>query len=544
MDTYRLKHIMVVDDDPSHQSMVLSALGRMGYECEVASNAFEALEKLSEDSFDLVISDIVMPEKDGIELMKEARALLPDLDFIIMTGHSGDYSYSDIVAAGARDYLMKPFTKAELKARLERIERERGNELELRKHRDHLEKLVTKRTAELDSANKRLRQVQKLEAIGTLAKGIAHEFNNILTPIMAFSEIMLEQAAEDDSFREELQIIVDSACRARDLVSQIMTFARTEGAERQIIRMGPFLKEIMKQARSSIPATIKVDVNILTKKDVVMADPVQIQQVVMNICTNSAQAMQEGGGALEVRLQDAVIMPESMEIRALGVKPGPYLKLTVSDTGHGMDQTIVDRIFDPFFTTRQPGEGSGLGLSVVYGIVADYGGTITVETAPGRGTTFCVFLPGAEHELAEEPFTVSSSSGTGKCILVVDDDKLVLLAAVGILESLGYRVVAITSSLEALELFRATPDELSLVITDLTMPHMTGLELAEELHKIRPGTPIILCTGYGGMTNRGDAAATGIVETVRKPFSRQTMAEAVQRVLRDGATPFIPLMRK
>ncbi len=376
-----------------------------------------------------------------------------------------------------------------------------------------------------------LHQAQKMEAIGLLASGIAHDFNNILAAVMGFTELSLFKVQEDSPVRRNLEQVLKAATRASELVKQILTFTRQGAHERKPVRIAPIAQEALKLLRSSLPTTIEIrrEFAVIPGKDVVLADPGQIHQVLMNLGTNAGHAMRANGGALTVKL--SVITDDSQLSLHPDLKAGPHLCMTVSDTGHGMDSAVLERIFDPYFTTKGPGEGTGLGLSVVQGIVKSHGGAITVKSESGRGATFFVFLPILEDvDKADAKESDDIPSGSER-ILLVDDEEALANLGKEILETLGYQVTAKTSSLDALELFRAQPDAFDLVITDMTMPSLTGNKLAEAISAIRPDTPIILSTGFFDLVNEKRARKAGIREFVMKPYEIRTLAGAVRKAL-------------
>jgi len=375
-----------------------------------------------------------------------------------------------------------------------------------------------------------LRQVQKMEAIGTLAGGIAHDFNNILGAIMGYTEMALSDVQEGTRTKRNLEQVLKAGYRGKDLVKQIITFSRKSEQERKPMRITPIVKEVLKFLRSSLPTTIEIRQNIKTDSGMILSDPTQIHQVLMNLCSNAEYAMRETGGVLEVSLID-VDINSSYAARHPDLKPGSYVRMTVSDTGHGMDRTVMERIFEPFFTTKRPGEGTGMGLSVVLGIVKNHGGIITVYSDPGEGSTFNVFLPRIDSIVKSEK-EVSTQIPTGsERILFVDDEEDLVDMGQQMLERLGYKVTAKTSGIEVLEIFRAHPDDFDVVITDQTMPNMTGAELAEELMRIRPDIPIILCTGFSEVISEEKAQSKGIRGFLMKPITTQEMAGTIRRVL-------------
>ena len=375
----------------------------------------------------------------------------------------------------------------------------------------------------------KLRQAQKMESIGTLAGGIAHDFNNILSAILGYTELAHSNIDKNSEIYNHLQEILMAGGRAKDLVQQILTFSRQAEQERKPVQVNLIAKEALKFLRASLPSTIEIRKDFRTDS-LVMADPTRIYQVFMNLCTNAGYAMREKGGVLRVTLiQTEIDSGTGTEHPEL--KPGTYLELTVSDTGDGMPSHILDRIFDPFFTTKEKGEGTGMGLSVVHGIVGGYEGSITVSSKPGLGSTFKIFLPVMERQFKPRP-SVEKPLPTGtERILFVDDEPALVDIGKQILESLGYEVTPRTGSIEALELFRANKDRFDLVITDMTMPNLAGDELARELIRINPEIPVILCTGYSSQINPERAKAMGIREFVSKPVLTTKIAATIRKVL-------------
>jgi len=376
----------------------------------------------------------------------------------------------------------------------------------------------------------KLRQAQKMEAIGTLAGGIAHDFNNILSMIMGYTELTMMNLPEDSRAQDNMNKVFKASERARDLVKQILAFSRQTEQEQKPVQIHLIVKEALKLLRPSLPTTIEIRQNIAST-GTVMADATQMHQVIMNLSTNAYHAMSEKGGILEVSLTD-VELDSDFTARHPGTHPGPYLRLTVSDTGHGMEKKVIDRIFEPYYTTKEKGEGTGMGLSVVHGIVKGHGGAITVYSEPGKGSTFNVFLPRIEEvEVVAETEEMMPIPMGKERILFVDDEPAIVDIGKGMLEHLGYTVVTRTSSIEALEAFKAMPDKFDLVITDMTMPKMTGDELAKELMKIRTDIPIIVCTGFSERINEEKAKAMGIRAFVMKPIVQREMAKAIREAM-------------
>jgi PAS domain S-box-containing protein len=389
---------------------------------------------------------------------------------------------------------------------------------------------VKRDTTQENKLERKLVQSQKMEAIGTLAGGIAHDFNNILSAILGYAELALYEIPDGNRGRDDIQEVVKAANRARDLVRQILTFSRKAEPEFQSIDITPMVKEVLKFLRASLPSTIEIRPDIHTQSAYVLCNPTQIQQVLMNLCTNAAHAMQESGGILAVSLEDFELEPEASQ-RHPDLRPGRYARLTVKDDGPGIDPSHLNRIFDPYFTTKEKGEGTGLGLSVVHGIAKTLKGAIEVNSRPGDGAEFHVYFPQVVEtgEIRVDP-PAKPPTGSERILVVDDEDTLANLGRM-MLERLGYAVTVSNSSLEALENFRSQPDSFDLVISDKTMPHLTGLELAEEIKKIRPRIPVIVCTGYSSEAEVNKAGELGIAHLLIKPLTMDDLAHAVRVVL-------------
>jgi len=378
-----------------------------------------------------------------------------------------------------------------------------------------------------------LLQAQKMEAIGTLAGGIAHDFNNILTAILGYVELAVLELSADSKLKYNLEQSLQAAHRAKDLVRQILAFSRQGKQERKPLDICPVVKESLKMLRASLPSTIEIRQNFAEGDlGIIEADPTQIHQILMNLCTNAAHAMEEKGGVLTVSLSKAEIGQEA-SVAYGGIKPNQYLRLRVSDTGHGMTPEIKKRIFDPYFTTKEIGKGTGLGLAVVHGIVKSHGGEIEVSSEPGQGTDFDIFFPRSDRAKGvldgaqNSPLTMTGNER----ILFVDDERTIAEIGEKMLQRLGYEVAVRTSSIEALELFRGQPDRFDLVITDMTMPNMTGDKLAQEIMKIRPEIPVILVTGFSEQMTEEKAKSLGIREYVMKPPVINDFARAIRKAL-------------
>jgi PAS domain S-box-containing protein len=387
-----------------------------------------------------------------------------------------------------------------------------------------------KMEAERQSYETRLQQIQKMEALGTLAGGIAHDFNNILVAVIGYAELSLGAMPKGNPLRHNLRQILQAGMRARDLVHQILTFSRQEKRDPKPLQMGNLAKEALEMLRSTLPATIEIKQQLSSKVDNVMADPTQIHQIIINLCTNAAQAMEEEGGLLTVDLSQVHLRAGDVAGHP-GIQPGSYVRLTVQDTGQGIAPDIIGKIFHPYFTTKDKGKGTGLGLAMVHGIIKSYGGFIDVKSPPDRGAVFQVYIPTIE-QLATHDDPQGGELATGKeHILLVDDETLVIEVLQEMLELQGYRITAADGGIKALETFRNTPMDFDLVITDMTMPKLTGDRLSQEIKKIRTDIPIILCTGYSDKLADKNALDYGVQDFMVKPIKQADLIKTVRNVL-------------
>jgi PAS domain S-box-containing protein len=381
------------------------------------------------------------------------------------------------------------------------------------------------------AAEAKLQQALKMESIGTLAGGIAHDFNNILSSIIGYTELSLDDVDRNTVLADNLREVYTAGLRAKDLVKQILTFARQADEEFKPVQVDNIVKEALKFLRSSVPTSIEIRQNI-ESDSLIMADPTQVYQIVMNLCTNAAQAMDEKGGVLSVGLTD-VRHDAGFTKTDEDLNPGNYLKFSVSDTGSGIPPEVMKSIFDPYFTTKAPEEGTGMGLATVHGIVKNYGGEIMVESEVEKGSTFTVYLPITKKRTGAAPYRKEELPSGTERILFIDDEAPIAKMGGQTLERLGYTVSIRTSSIEALELFRSKPNDFDLVITDMTMPNMTGDKLASELMNIRSDIPVILCTGYSKKISDETALEIGINAFAYKPIIKLELAKTVRKVLDD-----------
>ncbi len=388
-------------------------------------------------------------------------------------------------------------------------------------------KIAEQETARLEE---QLLQAQKMEAIGTLAGGIAHDFNNILGVIMGYTEITIDEPEDPVDVRENLAHVLNASIRAKEMIQQILAFSRKDDQSKGLISVGKIIKETISFLRSSIPSTIEIHSDIQKGLGMINGNGTQINQILMNLCTNAAHAMILNGGTLSILLKKVTLETDKAEV--LDLETGNYLELTIVDTGIGMKKEVMDRIFEPYFTTKKNDEGTGMGLAVVYGIVHNHGGGIQVSSTPGKGTVFQIYFPTIEQKLdIPEMRERSVSTGKNEHILFVDDERSLVEMGTQLLKRIGYRVTSCSSSVDALDLFAGNADHFDLVITDMTMPNMTGTRLAEEIRKIRPDIPIILCTGFSHTLDFDNLERYGVEALIMKPFVKNQIAETIRDVL-------------
>lgn len=383
---------------------------------------------------------------------------------------------------------------------------------------------------EKDLLEERIRHYQKMEAIGTLAGGIAHDFNNVLFPIQGYAEMCLNELPKDDPKHEMVQEILQAASRAKELIDQILTFSRQGETKNQIVSFQLIVKEALKLLRSTIPTSIVIRQNIMSQCRPVFADPTNLHQVVMNLCTNAFHAVQKKGGTIEVDLQETQLTADHA-YKMTDLPPGDYSLLTVSDTGCGMDKHTLEQIFDPYFTTKKEGKGTGLGLSISYGIIKNLNGDIKVYSEPNKGTTFHVYIPATSQKEHPEPEkNITIAKGTER-ILLVDDERSIAQMGKAVLQKHGYRVTTFTSSIEALNAFKKAPESFDLLLTDMTMPNMTGDKLIEQIKRIKNNIPAIICTGFSETISNGNYADSGADGFLMKPVATQKLIGEIRKQL-------------
>jgi signal transduction histidine kinase len=503
-------------------------LGDLGYNVITAENGREGLDKYYREHPDLMLLDLRMPVMDGFEVLAELGEALEDFPVIIFSGAGGINDALKTLQLGASDYLVKPVKDISvldhaIKKALERIALIREN----KRYQHFLEEEVKKRTAELYHS-------QKMESIGTLAGGIAHDFNNILAIINGYAQMAQSELPPESQPSQDLDQVLHAAGRATELVKQILTFSRQDDHETKPVHVQFILKEILKLLKGSFPSTIVIRDAVDSNCPPILADPSRIHQVIMNLCTNARYAMRENGGVLNVTLTHLDRLPAGFRLKDSQQPAAGYLLLRVTDTGHGIDPEDLDRIFEPFFTTKPVSEGTGLGLSVVHGIVKSLGGDIRVISEKGHGADFQIIFPALAKENAAVIPPSSPLPRGEERVMVVDDETELVSWLQRFLGDLGYQVTAHADSRAALAAFLAAPDSFDLIVTDMTMPGLTGKELAREILARRPELPVIMCTGFSETMDRNQALELGIREYVMKPVVRQELAQIVRKVLDHG----------
>lgn len=466
--------------------------------------------------------------------------------FIILVNNNYFFIGANIIGMFI-SYFLELSTRKEFFMRI-LLEQEKEN---VKIANNALEKRVEDRTLQLSNANddlkkeieirqkfereraeleKQLFQLQKMETIGTLAGGIAHDFNNILTPILGYTDMALEELPVESNLRFDIEQINNAAHRGKDLVQQVLTFSREVDFANKPIQLQPIITEALNLIKASFPASVEIIQHYDQKAGTVLADPIHIHQIVMNLCTNANHAMMKTGGTLEVKL-DAVKIDQKTADKIPNLKKGTYIRLTISDTGHGMDIKTKERIFEPFFTRKEVGSGSGLGLSVVHGIISNYGGAIVVESTPGKGSTFIIYLPKYGGDIVESDKLNKTVLKGVEHILFVDDEPEITFMGKKMLENLGYKVSITSDSLAALDEFKNNPDKFSLLVTDQNMPNITGIDLASQMTAIRPNLKVIIITGYSDNLSEEVLNEKGIAEVILKPMILDDFSKVIRRVL-------------
>lgn len=540
--------IMIVDDQVENIQYLENLLGKFGFEILPAKDAEEVFRALETTLPDIILLDVIIPDTDGFEICRQIKQnpATRDIPVILMTDLSESIDKVTGIELGASDYINKPFNDQEVLTRLKNQFVMRQLHLQLEKTREALKKSagmppmeleksyeqLKKELAEQKRMEQILKQARKMEAISTLSRGIAHDFNNILSIIIGYCELAtLEPLPEDSAVESCLEKINDAAFRARELVQNLLTFCHETEQEKTRIKPAPLITYVIKSFEKTIPDNIEIIKELEEDTGTVLADPALIHQMLMNLLRNAGQAMHEKGGRISIRLQQTTLDAEQTA-ELPNLIPGPYVSITICDTGPGMDPEILDRIFDPYFTTREPGEGKGLGMSVALGIATGLGGTIRVESHIGKGSSFEILLPCKLTRQTTAQAAPDSIMPTGSgTVLFIDDEESLVDFGTAVLEKSGYTVQGFTSSVEALETIQKDPGKFDLIITDHIMPKLHGLDLARMINELREDLPILLCTGTKSDELTEHARTVGVVNVIQKPVPMKKLINAINAIL-------------
>ncbi|MFH0974201.1 MAG: response regulator [Spirochaetota bacterium] len=512
--------ILILEDLPTDAELAKREISkaRGKYEFRIVETRGEYLDALNTFVPDVIVSDYRMPRFNGLEALKMALELKPLTPVIILTSAINEDTAVECMKAGASDYVIKEHIKRLGQAVIHAIE-----ETETKKKRAKAEE-------EKRKLEQQLAQAQKMEAIGTLAGGIAHDFNNILSGILGYAELSLYNLKETEKVNGYISEIINATQRARELVTHILVFSRhTEMNLKSIIPRFTIM-EAVKLLRATLPSTIELKTS-LKSNSAILGEPTQLHQVVINLCTNAAYALLGNKGVIEIILEDMEVDEDFIRLHP-DLNHGKHIMLSISDSGCGIEPEILDHIFEPFFTTKPTGKGTGLGLSVVHGIVKEFGGIITVESKVNTGTSFKIIIPVTIPELKTSIKTAENAmQGGSERILVIDDETLIIDMLKIVLSDLGYSVNVFMDSVSALNAFRNDPQAYDLIITDYTMPHLTGVEIAERIKEIRKDIPIILCSGYVQKDLERISSLEAVSRILQKPIMTSDLANTIRLVL-------------
>jgi signal transduction histidine kinase len=557
--------ILSVDDKAENLYMLEALLRGHGHQVDSASNGIDALHLTERNDYDLIISDILMPRMDGFQLCRELKRcdktrLIPFIFYTATYTDSKDASFG--MSLGADRFIVKPIEPDVFMKTIEDVFRQgsaiatdinetpESESVYLKEYNARLITKLEKKMLDLDQTNRaleadiaererteseraklerQLRQAQKMEAIGTLAGGIAHDFNNILSGIMGFADLAMQDANEPAATKQHVEEIFKASQRARELVRQILAFSRQQEQSRQPIKLHTILDEVVSLLRATVPKSIEIRTEFGRNTPTVLVDTTQFHQVVTNLVTNAWQAIGDKPGRIDVILREFNV-DDDFARTTPDLRPGRYARLSVTDSGSGMAASTLERIFEPFFTTKEPGNGTGLGLAVVHGIVKATDGAITVYSQPGHGTTFHLYFPAVELDAASLPSVPANiPRGHGERILFIDDERILTVLGERFLTRLGYEAVVESDPLAAIQRFFS--GDFKAVITDLTMPHMSGLDVGRRLLHMNPNLPVILSTGYSATLDYERVRALGFRDLLIKPYNIEALANCLQKAL-------------
>ncbi|MEY4705577.1 MAG: hypothetical protein RL042_1782 [Nitrospirota bacterium] len=531
----RLLRVLLIEDSEDDALLLERELTRGGYAPLVTRvdepGAMHAA--LRDQTWDCVLADWNLPRFSALFALEMLKSQGLDLPFIIVSGAIGEEAATSAMRASAHDFVRKQQPER-LVLTVERELRE-ANDRRARKQAE----------AALAASQDQVRQMQKMEALGQLAGGIAHDFNNLLTAILGYTELAGTKLAADHPSRPHLARIREAGDRASHLVQQILAFTHQQPLTRTVLSLAPVVTEVLALLRATLPASIELTSSEVAGTPPVLADATQIHQVLMNLCTNAWHALGQEKGSITVELAP-VTLTQALIASQATLPPGHYARLSVRDTGHGMAPETVARIFDPFFTTKPVGHGTGLGLSVVHGIIKKHDGAIVVDSQPGQGTTFHLYMPAVEVATqTEEPgeeATPVPRQGRSRHLLYLDDEEMLVELVRARFESLGYRVTGCTRPTEALDLVRANPGGVDVVVTDYNMPGLSGLEVARTLSQLRADLPVVLVSGYLSPDAQTEALAAGIRQIIYKPTLLQHLGDVIARLLDAPSQGLPPLI--
>ena len=540
--------IMIIDDEAENIDFLKGLLDQFGFNLVAASKGEDAIRLLENTFPDIILLDVLMPGMDGFEVCRRIKEnkRTKDIPILFMTALTDPVNKVAGLEIGGADYITKPFQKEEVLTRLKTHFVMRQLQLQLQETRQTLDDQVSFQTRELKKSNEQLKkelieqkrmekilkQAQKMEAVSTLSRGIAHDFNNILSIIIGYCDLAsMESLPETSIVGDSLEKIHTAAFRAKGLVQDLLIFCRETDQDKTLIRISPILSSIINFLKSDFPSSIELKMNLKEETGTILADISKIQQLVLNLCQNAIQAMATTGGKLTIGLT-SIFLDSEQASDYPNMASGHYARILIQDTGPGMDPEILERIFDPYFTTKEPREGTGLGLAVAFGIAVSHGGTILVESQPGKGSSFEVLLPLRQTEQGE-PDTGKDQDlprGSGHVMFIDDEEFLVDFGKI-VLGRAGYTVEGFTGSMEALEAFKKDPEKYDLIVTDHVMPRLQGVDMARKMLDIRNDIPVLLCTGTKSEKLVEHAKTAGIIEILQKPIPMKTLIKTINRIL-------------